>query len=422
MAKLSKEDKVAIMVMKEKEMSNRELAKKFNVDESTIRYHISRKGKEDGRKSKPQKADELKSVIDNWLEANKPEPDRKYNAKELWIYLVDNYDYKGSYKSVARYLNKRVPAPKLRPRRRVETPPAIQAQADWGEFKIKIAGTLEVIYAFVLTLSFSRSFAVIWSRSMDMLSWLECHNKAFSFLGGIPYVVRIDNLKTGVISGAGPTAVINPIYASYAKDLRFVIDPARAYTPTDKGKAEAKVKLLRYGINPEGHEFSSFEELSNWTSEAILKRLSWMKNPATGTCITEAWEQERRALQPLQHIMPTPFDVLVAREVSDDCLVSFEGRQYSVPFQFIRRIVEVRGAVDVLIYLDGVLIAKHPRHTKERIVIDPKHYEGAPTDTVCCPTPLGRLTKKMLSLWDIPVERRPIDLYEQLLAVREYAN
>lgn len=83
-----------------------------------------------------------------------------------------------------------------------------------------------------------------------MLSWLNCHNRALNFLGGVPYVIRIDNLKTGVISGAGPTARIHPTYASYARELRFVVDPSRAYTPTDKGKVEAKVKLARYGLCP----------------------------------------------------------------------------------------------------------------------------------------------------------------------------
>ena len=33
----------------------------------------------------------------------------------------------------------------------------------------------------------------------------------------------------------------------------------------------------------------------------------------------------------------------MTRPVSDDCLVSFEGRQYSVPFRHAGRRVEIRG-------------------------------------------------------------------------------
>lgn len=422
MSKLTREEIMAIQVMRKKDMSNRELARKFGVDESTIRYHLTRKGKADGRTNKPQRAEEVAEVINRWLDENKPEGDRPPNAKALWEYLVDTLDYKGSYKSVLRYLRRHLPLPKMRPKRRVETPPGLQAQVDWGEFKINIQGFLEKLYAFVLTLSFSRAFTVVWSKSMDMLSWLNCHNQAFKTLGGIPYVVRIDNLKTAVIKGAGPKAKVNPTYTSYAKELRFVVDPCRAYTPTDKGKVEAKVKLTRYGINPEKQAFSSMEELSSWTDRVAISRFERLKNPLTGGSIFEAWKDEKKVLQPLPPFMPEPFDKVVSRKVSDDCLVCFEGRKYSVPFQFIRQSVEVRGTVhEVLIFSGGILVASHERKTERRLLIDQNHYEGEASEGVFSPTPLGKLTRAQLDLWKIPVEKRPLDLYEQLLEVRDNA-
>lgn len=277
MAKLTQEDKVAIKAMKEKQVSKRGIGKLFGVDESTIRYHLEKEGTPDRRKDKPQKAEEHVDVIDHWLVANKSEPGRKVNAAELWTYLVDTYGYDGSYKSVVRYLNRRLPEPKLRPKRRVETPPGIQAQVDWGEFHVAVGNRVRDLNAFIMTLSFSRAFAVVWSQRMDMLSWLTCRDRAFSFLGGIPYVVRIDNLKTGVASGDGPNATINQTYASYARELRFVVDPARAYTPTDKGKVEAKVKLTRFGINPERRTFSSLAELDSWRKPRCLPVLGGRK-------------------------------------------------------------------------------------------------------------------------------------------------
>lgn len=419
MAKLSEEDKVVIRSMQNKDISNRRLASLFGVDEGAIRYHRKRENKPDGRKNKQQKAEALSTVIDAWLETNKPETGRRPNAFELWSYLADVYGYTGSHKSIVRYLNKHLPPEKMRPRRRVETPPGIQAQADWGEFFVSVGGRPRDLYAFILTLAFSRAVAVAWSERMSMLNWLTCHNKAFLFLEGIPYVVRIDNLKTGVQSGAGPAAVINPVYSAYASELRFVIDPVRAATPTDKGKVEAKVKLLRYGINPEGKNFSSMEELVLWTNAQLLRRFSLMKNPLTGTSIKEAWDVERSLLKPLPSVLPEVFDSVVAREVGDDCLVSFEGRRYSVPFAFMRRRVEVRGgAYAVNIFSDGRLIATHPRGTRKRLLIDQRHYEGSPSHTVARPAPLGKLTKEILRLWDIPVEKRNIDLYDRLLEVR----
>jgi hypothetical protein len=57
-----------------------------------------------------------------------------------------------------------------------------------------------------------------------------------------------------------------------------------------------------------------------------------------------------------------------------------------VPFAFIGRRVEIRGAAGrVQILADQRVIAVHPRHTPERILIDPSHYDGPSTDRVQTP-------------------------------------
>ena len=118
------------------------------------------------------------------------------------------------------------------------------------------------------------------------------------------------------------------------------------------------------------------------------------------------------------------FDCVVARPVSRDGLVSFEGRRYSVPFAWVGRTVEVRGtAQQVVVWAEGQVLARHPRHTVERMVIEARHYGGASTDTVLAPTPLGRRARQQLAT--VPhAERlpaaetltRPITQYTALLA------
>ena len=66
----------------------------------------------------------------------------------------------------------------------------------------------------------------------------------------------------------------------------------------------------------------------------LLDRLTC---PVTGTSVREAWEAERELLQPLP-TMAEPFDRGGdAGRCSRDCLVSFEGRRYSVPFAWVGR-------------------------------------------------------------------------------------
>lgn len=104
----------------------------------------------------------------------------------------------------------------------------------------------------------------------------------------------------------------------------------------------------------------------------------------------EALAEERRALQPLPSSAEL-FDVEVTRPVSRDCLVSFEGRRYSVPFAWVGRLVDVRGtARDVVVRGGGEEIARHRRGTRALLMLDKSHYGGPSTDRVIRPTPLGR--------------------------------
>lgn len=109
-----------------------------------------------------------------------------------------------------------------------------------------------------------------------------------------------------------------------------------------------------------------------------------------------------------------------ARRVSRECLVSFEGRRYSVPFAAVGRTVEVRGtAAHVVILTEGRELARHARHTAARLVLTPAHYEGASTPTVRAPTPLGRRARLQLGMWPgLPTPatvERPLEAYVTLV-------
>jgi hypothetical protein len=62
-------------------------------------------------------------------------------------------------------------------------------------------------------------------------------------------------------------------------------------------------------------------------------------------------------------------------------------------------------------------VAEHPRRTRERILLDPRHDEGPSTERVEAPVPLGRMGRKLQEIWMMIPERRPIDLYAALAEV-----
>src|SRR5581483_4597550 len=232
---------------------------------------------------------------------------------------------------------------------------------------------------------------------------------------GVPAVLRIDNLKTGVGWGAGPWGELNAAYRSYARGLGFHIDACLPRCPEDKGKVESKVGNLKRRLRLNGRCFGDLVELQTWTDAELT---SWAERricPATGATVAASWRAEQRLLRPLPPALPLAFDVAVTRPVQRDCTVSFEGRTYSVPFVLCRLRVEVRGCAEVVqIWHDGQVVAEHPRHSRQRLLLNPAHYEGPGDARVAPPVPLGKLGRKLQEIVLQPVEQRPVDLYAAL--------
>jgi hypothetical protein len=274
------------------------------------------------------------------------------------------------------------------------------------------------LVALIVTLSWSRKRAVVWARSKDMLSWQSCQIACFQRLGGVPAVLRIDNVKTAIAKGAGAWGVINATYRRFAAQLRFHVDACQPRHPQGKGKVERHGRALREAVDPRREAFDSLEHLQAVTDARLEERAARLRCPVTGTTLAEAWEQERRLLTPLPETLPEPFDVVVRRPVGIDCLVSFEGRRYSVPFRFVGREGEVRGlAGRVQVLNNAAVIAEHSRGTNALIVRSEAHYEGEDTPSVRAPMPLGRMGRRLAEIAAGNVQHRSIDLYARLAEV-----
>lgn len=418
MGRLDVEGRTAMAVLLERGHSQSAVARLLGVSEGTVRYHRKRGsvGAVDGRSKQDLKAAAHAEAIAFWRDQQE---DGRVNLAALHDWLRREHGYDGSLKSVQRYWRRTFPAPAIRARRRVETPAGAQAQVDWAEFPGAVLGDEVVdLVALIVTLSWSRKRAVVWARSKDMLSWQACQIACLQRLGGVPAVLRIDNVRTAIASGAGAWGVINETYRRFAVQLKFHVDACQPRHPRGKGKVERHVRDLRGTVNPRREAFDSLEALQGVTDARLEARARRLRCPTTGTSIAEAWEQERRLLTPLPETLPEPFDVVVRRPVGIDCLVSFEGRRYSAPFRFVGQEVEVRGLagrVQILKY--AAVIAEHARHTDQLILRDEAHYEGEDTDRVRAPMPLGRMGRRLAEIAAGNVQHRSIDLYARLAEV-----
>lgn len=426
MAKLRKEHIVAIRVMDQQGQAHTQTAKLLGVSEGTVRYHLKRaaEGATDGRgKVLLVERLGLAAAVQEWWssESERNEAGRPPSVEALYGYLREEHHYTHSYKAVLRYCRARYPAPKLRPFRRIETAPGAQTQSDWVEVSIDIGdpdGAVK-LYGFVMRLSHSRKKAVVWSRRKNQLAWLHCHNEAYKRLGGVAAVNRIDNEKTAIARGAGPWGQISEVYRAYARTLKFHVDACEPRCPEQKGKVErgaADVKAL--GLSKRC--FLSLEHVQEYTDGKVEAEAQQRICPATGQTVQASWEAEKAYLTAQPEVLPEPFDLVKSCAVYKDCTIRFEGRTYAVPFAYMGKLVEVRGCsgfVQVVDRKSGQVLVSYPRGTERRLLIDPRCYEGAETEEVQAPKPLGRLSRKLMELAAQPVQKRSLELYAELAEV-----
>jgi transposase len=203
MNRLDPEARMTIKTLAARGATNSHIARLLGVTEGAVRHHVARMqmGALDGRSRQEPKAACVAGAIDHWRQMQDEGP---INLAVLHAWLVSEHGYSGSLRSIQRYWARTYPAPAVRARRRVETPPGAQAQVDWAHFPAVVVGGLaRDLVALHMVLSWSRKAAIVWSETKDMLAWLGCQTACFTRLGGVPATVRVDTEKTAMARGAG---------------------------------------------------------------------------------------------------------------------------------------------------------------------------------------------------------------------------
>ena len=129
----------------------------------------------------------------------------------------------------------------------VELSAGEEAQVDFGymgRFKNECDKWVKV-WVFGCVLSYSRYAYYEMVTDQRVETFIGCHERAFRFFGGVPRVVRIDNLKAGVLEVNFYEPIYQHDYHHFLAHYGTSGITCRVRRGQDKGKVESGVKFVK---------------------------------------------------------------------------------------------------------------------------------------------------------------------------------
>jgi transposase len=364
-------------------LSIRALAERYRVHRRTVRQALesplppARKKPED----RPAPAlGEYRALIDEWLEADRRAPRKqRHTARRVWRRLVDEHGARVAERTVREYVAAR--RRELGEPGRVFVPQihqaGMEAEVDWGEAQVVLAGRSTTVQLFYLRPCFSGAAFCMAFRRCSQQAFLEGHVEAFAWFGGTFALVRYDNLSAAVklvLRGRRreETDRFIALRSHYLFESAFTL--AGLEGAHEKGGVEGEVGRFRRNHLvpvPEVADLAELNALIHAGCEADLGR----RIAGRAETVGEALSRERPLLRPL----PTePFDTAEPSQVRVDskALVCVRQNRYSVPVALAgRRVLARVGAREITIVADGQVVARHER-LAERFAVSARldHY------------------------------------------------
>jgi transposase len=315
--------------------------------------------------------------IEKILETDKTAPRKqRHTAKRIFDRLVE-MGYEGSERSIRQLVAQIKNKPAAAACVPLVFQPGKDAQVDFGESYVKLAGEQVKVHGFEMRLNFSRKKFVVCFQTTDKEAFLEGHVRAFEYLQGVVQRISYDNLSAAVAQvGKGKsrelTKEFNELKGYYNFKTNFCkpgIEGAH-----EKGGVENGVGFARRNWMVPVPEFDSLEDLNAYLLDKCRADDTRTVSGQRET-IADAWRQELAVLLPLP---AKPFDPAVQHNgiVDSYCTIPFKNNHYSVPPQHVGKVLTIRSYWNRIEIGTGIeKIAKHPRcYGKDEYVLLPEHY------------------------------------------------
>jgi transposase len=217
-------------------------------------------------------------------------------------------------------------------------------------------------YLFVAALPYSGySYAeAFYNRDQEV--WIAAHVNAFNYFDGVTRILVPDNLKTGVIKNTKSELVLNRTYQEMAEHYGTAIIPTRVRAPKDKATVEGAVGIVSTFILAaiRNQKFFLLRELNEVVRERLhtLNHKSFQKNDGSRVRL---FAEEKASLLTLPR---NAFEMAQwnTAKVSFNYHIKVDKRYYSVPYEYIKRQVDVRVTRNIVeVFYEGTRICSHIR-------------------------------------------------------------
>jgi len=317
-----------------------------------------------------------KKRIDELLEESKKEGRKQRYTGHTIFKMLEKGGYPGSEVTVRRYVGQQRRAKKVRQAYLpLEFDPGQDAQVDWCEAVVEIAGERVTVQVFVMRLNHSKARFCMAFPFQKQEAFFEGHIQAFHFFGGVPHRITYDNLKTAVYEILkGRNRREQRAFVGFRSHYLFdsyYCTPGQGH---EKGGVESDVGFAQRNFLSPVPKVASFAELNAQLLQACLDNAARHVWGAEQT-VAERWQAEKALLLP---VPGTDYKACTTHTVKPNpySQVVFDTNRYSVPTHHKADWLVLRAypfRIEILAQDD--VIACHARCLgREQSILDPLHY------------------------------------------------
>lgn len=350
-------------------LSRRQIANQLRLDRKTVGKYLNNPDlSPKPRKKKSSKLEPFRDKIATMLD------ECPNTSATVVLQRLEEQGFTGSISLLRGYLRKLRGKKRSRvPFIRFESAPGQQMQVDWGHFgSLSYENGSRKLYCLAVIEAHSRMLYAYFTHSQKQEVLHQGLLAAFTYFGGSPKELVVDNMLTAVTERVGSMIRFNERFLDFLRIFKITPVACNVRAPYEKGKVENSIKYIRTNFWP----LREFKDLDDVQSQALI----WLNDVANirkhqTTSERPVDRLQPKALRPLSEA-PDCRETMTLK-VYKDFGVRFDTNVYTVPPWAIDKNITLKADnQQVFIFLKEKAIAVHRRSwaKKKRIEL-PNHRE-----------------------------------------------